>query len=465
MTTVRWVISPGRLLAFGPVLGLGAWNGGWSAVSWGWASLVLCAGLALVALAARDVPRAGVAFLGGLAALAAWTALSATWSQSVPSTLLDVERDLVYLAGVSAALAVRGDELEDGVLGASVVLCGWNLLTRLHGYDHGVPGADAQPIGYANGLGLVAAIGCVLAARRRSTLVALAVVAPALVLSGSDGSYLATAAGLAVAWRPRLAPLLAIGVAVVVLAGLHGHERARYWDVALADARAHPALGSGSGTFAEQWVARRSVASSAHDAHSLELQTLAELGTVGLVLVLGTVALPFASGRGVALGAYAAWVVQSGIDWDWQLPAVTLAGLFCGVAALDRSTNRVELGTTGRATGVGFAAALAALAFAGLVGNAAIARGRDAVRSGDAPAALAAARRAHRWAPWSAAPWQIVSDVQGGDVASLRRAVRLDPDDWSLWADLARTASGAEARRAATRAARLNPLGPDSPSG
>src|SRR6185312_13595929 len=242
----RRILSPGRLLAFGAVVGLGAFDGGWSPVSWGWASLGLCAALAFVAVGADDVSRRGVAFAGGLAALAGWAALSATWSQSVPSTLLDVERDLVYLAGVAAALAVRGKDLEDGTLAATVVLCAWNLVTRLHGY-HGVPGTDAQPIGYANGLGLLAAIGCVLAFRRPRTLVTLVVLLPALVLAGSDGSFLAAGAGLAVAWRPRLAPLTAIAVAAVVLAGLHAHERTQYWDVALADARSHPALGSGSG--------------------------------------------------------------------------------------------------------------------------------------------------------------------------------------------------------------------------
>jgi hypothetical protein len=361
---------------------------------------------------------------------------------------------------------VRGDELEDGVLGAAVVLCAWNLVTRAQGNDHDVPGADAQPVGYANGLGLVAAIGCVLACRRRATLAALVILVPALVLAGSDGSYLAAAAGLAVAWRPRLAPAVAVGVALVVLAGLHGHERARYWDVALADAQAHPVLGSGSGTFAQQWVERRSVPLETQDAHSLELQTLAELGAVGLVLVAGALAVPFAGGAGVALGGYAAWVVQSGIDWDWQLPAVTAAGLLCGVAALHRAPGpRVALAIAGRTAAVCAAAALAALAFAGLIGNAAVARGRNAVRAGDAPAALAAARQARRWAPWSAAPWRIMSDARGGDLAALRRAVQLDPHDWSLWAELARSASGVESRRAAARAARLNPLGAGAPSG
>ena len=35
-----------------------------------------------------------------------------------------------------------------------------------------------------------------------------------------------------------------------------------------------------------------------------------------------------------AAGAYAAYLVHTGVDWDWELPAVTLAGLLCGAAIL-----------------------------------------------------------------------------------------------------------------------------------
>lgn len=454
-----------RLTAFGSVLGLAAASGGYFPQSWGWAALALAwvAALALLVGSPQRPSRLELAFLGGLLAFAAWSGLSAVWSQSVPATVLEVERDAVYLAGLAAALVLARRGLEDGVLAAAVVVCAWNLVWRIHGYDASVPGADAEPIGYANGLGLLAAIGTVLALRRPRTLPALALLVPALVLSGSEGSYLAVLAGIAVWLRPRLAPLVAVGAAVVVLLGLHGHQRAVYWDVALADARAHPALGSGGGTYGQQWIERRAEPLSTVDAHSLYLETLGELGAVGLLVLAGALALPFVRGGGAALGAYGAWVVQAGIDWEWELPAVTLAGLLCGLAAL-RARDAVPLGRGGRAAGAALVLGLAAFALVGLVGNRRIAQA-DAYRRAHDPRALAAARSAAGWAPWSAEPLRVQYAVTGS-LPLLRRAIAKDPHDWSLWQLLAEHGSGAEKRRAAAKAARLNPLGAGrAPSG
>ncbi|MGZ4353264.1 MAG: hypothetical protein ACXVZ4_06945, partial [Gaiellaceae bacterium] len=140
------------LLAFGSVLGLAAASGGYFPQSWGWAALALAwvAALAHLVGSPRRPSRLELGFLGGLLAFAAWTGLSAAWSQSVPATVLEVERDAVYLAGVAAALVLARRGIEDGVLAAAVVVCAWNLVTRVHGYDHSVPGAGAEPIRYAN---------------------------------------------------------------------------------------------------------------------------------------------------------------------------------------------------------------------------------------------------------------------------------------------------------------------------
>jgi hypothetical protein len=443
----------GRLLAFGSVLGLAAAGGGWSAVSWGWAALALAWAAALALVLGGERPsRLELAFGGGLLGVAGWMGASTIWSQSVPSSVLEVERAVVYVAGTAAAALLFRRGAEEGVLAAAAVVCAWNLVHRLAGYDPQLPGADALPIGYANGLGLLAAIGCILALRRPRTWPALAVCLPALVLAQSAGSWLALAAGLAVAVSHRLAPLVAVCAAIAVLLGMHGHARAAYWDVAIADARAHPALGSGAGTYHQVWVERRPAPNEAQDAHSLYLETLAELGPLGLALVAGTLALPFLRGRGLVLGAYAAFVVQAGVDWEWELPAVTLAGLLCAVAAVrNRPGDRLSLGTGSRAAGVAGAVVLAAFAAVGLAGNAAITRG-------DAAAA-------RRWAPWSAEPYRIESRARGGDPALLRQALAKEPHDWSLWAALADATTGPERRRAAATAARLNPLGAGAPTG
>ncbi|HEY6029710.1 MAG TPA: hypothetical protein VIU44_04070, partial [Gaiellaceae bacterium] len=100
----------------------------------------------------------------------------------------------------------------------------------------------------------------------------------------------------------------------------------------------------------------------------------------------------------------------------------------------------------------------------GLVGNRRIAQA-DAYRSAHDPRALAAARSAGRWAPWSAEPLRVQYEATGS-LPLLRRAIAKDPHDWSLWQLLAEHGSGAEKRRAAAKAARLNPLGAGkAPSG
>ena len=82
-----------------------------------------------------------------------------------------------------------------------------------------------------------------------------------------------------------------MGVAVCrALAGLG--DRAQYWRVAWRAFERHPLLGSGAGTFDEQWLRYRGSGVSVRDAHSLYLETLSELGVVGLLLLVALLALP-----------------------------------------------------------------------------------------------------------------------------------------------------------------------------
>jgi O-antigen ligase len=150
--------------------------------------------------------------------------------------------------------------------------------------------------------------------------------------------------------------------------------RIDYWRVAWDQFETHPWLGSGAGTFVHFWE-RSGIPSGVRDAHSLYLETLAELGPFGLLLLVAALALPLVAAVrarrrpfvGVALGAYAAFVVHAGLDWDWEMPVVTLAGLICAVAILAaaRLDDRViELGPLARYGALVTACGLAALAFA-----------------------------------------------------------------------------------------------------
>src|SRR5205823_10517710 len=76
----------------------------------------------------------------------------------------------------------------------------------------------------------------------------------------------------------------------------HRNDRVAYWRVAAKDLESHVAVGSGAGTYAEYWRRhpQRSYFAPLH-AHSLYLETGAELGAVGLALLLAMLALPLRS--------------------------------------------------------------------------------------------------------------------------------------------------------------------------
>ena len=119
-------------------------------------------------------------------------------------------------------------------------------------------------------------------------------------------------------------------------------NRYAYWEVALAAFAQAPVGGAGAGGFAVEWLRERRIDDSVRDAHSLPIETLAELGLLGLaalLLLTGGVAVAaraaLARRRVTAAGpvaALAAWAVHASLDWDWEMPAVTLvAALLAGV--------------------------------------------------------------------------------------------------------------------------------------
>jgi hypothetical protein len=128
-------------------------------------------------------------------------------------------------------------------------------------------------------------------------------------------------------------------------------NRYQYWEVAARELGEHPVRGLGSGGFAVEWRKERDRVDAAGDAHSLYLETAAELGLVGLVLLLGfmggvaaaAVAL-YRLDAAAAVGpaaALAAWALHAGLDWDWEMPAVTLPALILAAALVAWSEETV----------------------------------------------------------------------------------------------------------------------------
>jgi len=466
-------------------------DGGYVARSWGWSGAVAAAAAALGIAWLRRAPRGRpeLALVGGLAALALWALLSTWWSQSPPSSVAEAQRAVVPLAAALAALVLfrRRDAglLAAAVLGAITIVSIVNLVHRATTDDSELSGAAAEPIGYDNALGLLAALGVLLALdaglRRGLGTVALATLplnALVLVLAESTGAYLALAAGLAFAaiaagGRLRaagLAATVALVAAAVLAAG--GHERGRYWPVALEAAREQPVTGAGAGTFWQLWLEEREVGLDARDAHGLYVETLGELGVVGLALLVVALAAPAVAAlrgprRPLLAGAYGAFLVHAGIDWDWELAGVAAVGVLIGCALLlDTRREGEERHVQPRLVAL-WAAGAAVLFLAAAVtftGAAVLDRATAAERAGRPADALGSAERAASLQPWASEPWLVVARTRrasgrGDPAAAAREGLERDGHDWRLWLELVRSTTGAERERALARARSLNPLG------
>ena len=259
-----------------------------------------------------------------------------------------------------------------------------------------------------------------------------------------------------------------------------GSYRPELWEEAWDEYRDNPVLGGGAGTYEQYWNQHRPIAHIVRDAHSIYLETLAELGIVGFALLLVVLATPLVAAVGArreplaigALGAYVAYLAHAGIDWDWELTGLTLPALACAVALLalrPTASAPAILGSGLRYAGAGVAVVLAAVALVGLVGASANTASQEAAEASppDYEKAEDEARKARTWAPWSSEPWQRLGEAQlasGDDSAardSFREAIQKEPGDWQLWFDLAQASSGAQQRRALAEAKRLNPRSPE----
>jgi hypothetical protein len=138
--------------------------------------------------------------------------------------------------------------------------------------------------------------------------------------------------------------------------------RYAYWRVGFRAFTDEPVRGLGAGGFQVFWRQHRRVDAATNQVHSLPLEIAAELGFVGLVLLALFVGGIAAAGRRalaldapLAPGACAVcivWFLHAAIDWDWQLPAVTLpavvlaGGLLAAVERrppLDEPASEVEV--------------------------------------------------------------------------------------------------------------------------
>jgi hypothetical protein len=131
-------------------------------------------------------------------------------------------------------------------------------------------------------------------------------------------------------------------------------RRYDYWHVGVNAFADNPLKGVGSGGFRTVWLRERPAPGYALEVHSLPLEMAVELGLVGLFGFLvflgglaGSARRALRTERLAAAGPVAAgtvFLLHASIDWDWQIPAVTLPAiiLFAAVIALGEGQRRAE---------------------------------------------------------------------------------------------------------------------------
>ena len=112
------------------------------------------------------------------------------------------------------------------------------------------------------------------------------------------------------------------------------NDRYAYWGVALDSFARHPLVGVGTAGFREEWLAHRPLPEIARDAHSLYIETAAELGLVGVAILAALIAGVAGAARGAVrvypvrapgmVAGVVAFGVHAGLDWDWEFPALSL---------------------------------------------------------------------------------------------------------------------------------------------
>jgi O-antigen ligase len=273
-----WLVDLQRLPAAGDRLAhpLTYWNGQGALAALG---LVLGAGLAGLAVLVALVPtRAGLraaAVVGGGAALAA-----------------------------AAALALPGVQRVDGASGQGAAVLAILAVLGLAAAVLAAPRRADAPLRLVRPLAVAALV----------TLLAATLIAAAS--AGSAGPASSTQADRLVSAQSN---------------------RYAYWRVAAELFAEQPLRGVGSGSFGVEWLQRREIAEGVRDAHSLYLETAAELGLPGLAALAALLAGVALAARAAlrregaaaagAVAALATFALHAGIDWDWELPALSLVAV------------------------------------------------------------------------------------------------------------------------------------------
>jgi hypothetical protein len=241
-----------------------------------------------------------------------------------------------------------------------------------------------------------------------------------------------------------------------------GNGRYQLWGAAGDENAANPLTGTGPGTFQLWWNQHGDIPVFVQNAHSLYLETLGELGIVGLLLIAGFIAWILARGTAGALSGWrgrrsrfaaitasgAAFATAAAFDWVWEIAVIPaafllLAAVVVGADSLDprrHRSPRVGAGRLALRLGlVGAAVAATVVIAIPLAATTSVRASQADVRGHDLGAALAAARSAHGIEPYAASP--LLQEAQvlelqgklGAAAAAGAEATRAESTNWRTW--------------------------------
>jgi hypothetical protein len=257
------------------------------------------------------------------------------------------------------------------------------------------------------------------------------------------------------------------------------NHRLDQWKQGMHSFRASPLHGHGAGTYQLEWARRRPDRTSVEDAHSLYVEALSELGVVGFALVV-TALLALLVGvarrsRGRNRSLYAAvlavsvaWVVHAGVDWDWEMPAVSVPFFALGAAALARSARRRPFAPPVLPVRGALAAGVLALGVLPVLVAVSQHHLDASARAGTPAACIRSAQASANALGARAEPYQALayceqsSGRNAAALAAIGKAVDRDPDFWRYRYDraLIAAAAGGDPRPDLRRAIALDPREP-----
>jgi tetratricopeptide (TPR) repeat protein len=162
-----------------------------------------------------------------------------------------------------------------------------------------------------------------------------------------------------------------------------------------------------------------------------------------------------------------AWAVHAGIDWDWEMPAVTV--IFFALAGAGLATHASRARWVPVPQGLRVTAGLLLLVAAAtpaliITSQLQLNDARDALRARDCPRAIDRAAASIDTLAIRAEPYEVLALCQsrsqlGLAIAAARKAISRDPDNWRYHYDLGLLlgAAGFEARPEIAKAHELNP--------